>query len=609
MAEVGEGPFAPAQPHVLREYALLADGERGIVVDPDGDFVWMCFPRWDSDAVFASLIGSRGSYAITPLEPFVWGGHYEPGGLIWRSRWVTAGGSIIESREALAYPAAAHRAVVLRQVIARCGRAQLGVRLDVRDRYGEEPVRDLGLADGVWRGRTGRMRLFWTGAADAAVLSADRGEEMLYLALDLPEGASHDFVLVLDLAARAPGPPPAAEAWAATEAAWSEAVPRLDLPVADRDARHACAVVAGLTSTSGAMVAAATTSLPERAREGRSFDYRYAWIRDQCIVGQALARAACGQAYERSARWVAERLLEHGPTLRPAYTTAGTSVPNKRTLSRPGYPGGTDVVGNSATLQFQLDTFGEALLLFAAGVEGGDTELERAVEIAVSVIEARWQEPDAGIWELEPQHWTHSRLICAAGLRAVAARRPHARAAARWLALADAITAETAAVAVHPTGRWQRSPDDERVDVALLLPSVRSASLADPRSEATLDAVLRDLTEDGYVYRYRPDARPLGAAEGAFLLCGFVVSLALARRGDAVASARWFERNRAACGPPGLLAEEFDVAQRQLRGNLPQAFVHALLLDAAVEQATLGEARTGRRPTRPRTRRTLPGAR
>jgi GH15 family glucan-1,4-alpha-glucosidase len=106
---------------------------------------------------------------------------------------------------------------------------------------------------------------------------------------------------------------------------------------------------------------------------------------------------------------------------------------------------------------------------------------------------------------------------------------------------------------------------------------------------ATLRAVAAELTEDGYVYRYRPDERPLGEAEGAFLLCGFVLSRAYHEAGDAVESARWFERTRSACGPPGLLSEEFDVTQRQLRGNLPQAFVHALLLECA---ATLTGPRT-----------------
>ena len=103
---------------------------------------------------------------------------------------------------------------------------------------------------------------------------------------------------------------------------------------------------------------------------------------------------------------------------------------------------------------------------------------------------------------------------------------------------------------------------------------------------ATLHAIDDQLTEDGYVYRYRPDERPLGNAEGAFLVCGFWMALAWAQQGEHTAAARWFERNRAACGPPGLLAEEFDVTQRQLRGNLPQAFVHALLLECAAGQHT-----------------------
>lgn len=120
-----------------------------------------------------------------------------------------------------------------------------------------------------------------------------------------------------------------------------------------------------------------------------------------------------------------------------------------------------------------------------------------------------------------------------------------------------------------------------------MLPGIRGALAPyDPRTERTRQAVLAELTEDGYLYRFRPDRRPLGDAEGAFLLCGFMAALAAWQAGDAVAANRWFERNRAACGPPGLYTEEYDVGQRQLRGNLPQGFVHALMLETAV---TLGQ--------------------
>ena len=144
--------LAAAAPHVLREYALLADGERGILVGPRGDFAWMCFPRWDDDAMFSSLIGGNGSYAITPAERCVWGGYYEEGSLIWHSRWIT-NGSIIECREALALPSRRDRAVVLRRITAIRGPASMRVSLNLRGGFGEEPARRLKRDDaGIWRG-------------------------------------------------------------------------------------------------------------------------------------------------------------------------------------------------------------------------------------------------------------------------------------------------------------------------------------------------------------------------------------------------------------------------------------------------------------------------
>jgi hypothetical protein len=571
-----------AAPHVLREYALLADGERGVVVGPRGDFGWLCFPRWDGDAVFAALLGGGGRYEIHPAGRFVWGGPYEPGGLIWRSRWVTGDG-IVECREALALPARADRAVVLRRVVARTGSARVEVALDVRAGYGAAPVRDLRRhEDGAWRGRAGDVAFAWSGAAGAR---PDPGGGALSLELTLEEGAEHDFVLVLDGAD--PGAvPDGGRLWRETEAAWRERVPELRCATAARDARHAYAVLAGLTSASGGMVAAATTSLPERARAGRNYDYRYAWIRDQCYAGRAAAAAGAPALLDTAVRFVGERLLEDGPRLRPAYTVAGGHLPDERALPLAGYPGGAAIAGNWVNDQLQLDAFGEALLLFAtaAGHDRLGTHAARAADAAADAIAARWREPDAGIWELDDAHWTHSRLMCVAGLRAIASRGGRERAADR-LALADRILADTAERCVHPSGRWQRAAGDPRVDAALLLPAIRGAVPADdPRSVATLRAVHDELCVDGYAYRFRADERPLGEAEGAFLLCGFLMALGLRRLGDEVGAARWFERNRAACGPPGLLSEEFDVRQRQMRGNLPQAFVHALLLECAVAQ-------------------------
>jgi GH15 family glucan-1,4-alpha-glucosidase len=578
----GRAPAVTA-PHVLREYALLADGERGVLVGPRGDHAWICFPHWESPACFASLIGGAGAYAVTPEATFVWGGYYEHG-LIWRNRWTTQNG-VIECREALALPGAPDRAVILRRVEAVAGRARVRVVLDLRCDYGRHRATRLRRTpDGLWRAQLGAAQVSWTGAEQAEPEADGQGGRPLVMTLDLEPGESRDLVLVLDQSSEPQPPPDPDAAWSATEAEWRERLPEFDSPTGQRDARHAYAVMQGLTSSRGGMVAAATMSLPERARGGRNYDYRYVWIRDQCLAGQAVAKAGALPLLDSAVSFVTARLLEDQEQMVPAYLADGGRVPDERNLGLPGYPGGTDVVGNWVNQQFQLDAFGESLLLFAAAADHDrlDADGWRAVKTAIAAIEKRWREPDAGIWELEPDNWTESRLLCVAGLRAIATHQ-RSEQAAQWLALADAISSETAATGLHRSGRWQRSPGDERIDAALLLPAIRGALPADdPRTLATLAAVESELADDGYCYRYRPDARPLGEAEGAFLLCGFLVALAWAQQGDMVRATHWFERNRAACGPAGLISEEFDVVQRQLRGNLPQAFVHAALLQCAV---------------------------
>jgi alpha,alpha-trehalase len=569
-------------PHVLREYALIADGERGAVIGPRGDYAWLCFPRWDSDACFAALIGGQGTYAVTPVSRFVWGGYYEHG-LIWRNRWITDDG-VVECREALALPAAPGRAVVLRRILAREGRARVRVSLDLRGEFGARRAKRRQLRDdGTWTCRIGDMRMTWAGAANARPMADGAGGRPLTMELELEQGTAHDLVLVLDAGAADDPPPDPDRAWSATETGWTERLPELQSATAPRDARHSYAVLSGLTSSAGGMVAAATMALPERARQGRNYDYRYAWIRDQCFAGQAIAKAGPMPLMDDAVRFVIERLLARARAGLYGHRRPGA----RRADARPaGFPGGGDVTGNWVNRQFQLDAFGESLLLLAAAAAHDHLDADgwRAAQAAAEAIEARWREPDSGIWELEPDAWTHSRLVCAAGLRKIAQHQPGKR-AARWVALADAILADTAEHALHPAGHWQRSPTDSRIDAALLLPAIRGGLPAeDPRSIATLETVARELTDDGFCYRYRPDERPLGESEGAFVMCGFLMALAYAQQGDQVRAARWFERNRAACGTAGLLSEEFDVAQRQMRGNLPQAFVHALLLECAVTE-------------------------
>ncbi len=570
--------------HILREYAVLADGERGVLVGPRGDFAWMCAPRWDSGSIFSSLIGGHGTYSVTPQGRFVWGGYYEPDTLIWRSRWVT-NDAVIECREALAFPGEPGRAVLLRCLQVHEGVAKVDIVLRPRADYDQAPLRAIHHPDDrLWTGRAGDLHLRWSGALDAEVEPDGHGGHQLQSAVTLHEGERMDLVLEVAEGELGDPAPVADDLWPATVRTWSEQLPELDVRGARRDAGHAWAVLRGLTSTSGAMVAAATASLPERAESGRNYDYRFAWIRDQSYAGNAAAAAGAFELLDDAVRFVTARLLEDGPDLTPAYTSTGGRIPDQWEVDLPGYPGGGHLLGNHVNDQFQLDAFGESVRLFAAAEAHGrlDDDGRRAASIAAAAIEARWTEPEAGVWELDDRRWTHSRLSCVAGLRALARTSLQQHEVARWTALADTILADQARAAVHPSGRWQRAPEDERVDASLLLGALRGATTADdPRARLTFEAVLDELCDEEFAYRYRPDRRPLGEAEGAFLLCGFWMALAFHQQGDPVAAARWFERSRSSCGPPGLLAEEFDVRQRQLRGNLPQAFVHALLLECA----------------------------
>ncbi|WP_235215567.1 glycoside hydrolase family 15 protein [Phaeacidiphilus oryzae] len=602
-----DGAAAAGSPGALRDYALIADGERGALLGPHGEFAWMCAPRWDSDAVFAGLLGGPGEYSVSPLQRCVPGGAYRPGSLIWTSQWTVDGGTVT-CRDALALPSDPHTAVVLRRVGVQGLEVPVRVRLAPAAGFGEYGASELTRNDGgAWTARLGPLWLRWTGAEAARPVSPGRGQPgpVLELTLHPAPGEQHD--LVLEISERpftGPAPDPE-QAWKATEDAWSAEVPPLDGVLARRDARQAYAVLRGLTSSAGGMAAAATTSLPEQvspdsqgpdedADSGSSYDYRYAWIRDQSWAALALCASGSPQPLlGRQLRFLIERVLQDGPRLAPAYTVYGGTLPPQRPLHLPGYPGSHDVLGNRAGSQFQLDAFGEVLLLLATAARQGLLDDSAAPEgsdgwaaarTALDAVRERWQEPDSGVWELGPRMWTQSRLACVSGLRALAGSGGPRGLCEEAAELADRLLDWAGRNAVHPSGCWQRAVDDPRTDAALLLPGVRGAVPPDdPRQQATVRAVARELTDDHFAYRFRPDDRPLGESEGAFLMCGFTMALAEAQQGRQVSAHRWFERNRAACGPSGLYAEEYDVAQRQLRGNLPQAFVHALLLECAAK--------------------------
>ena len=506
-------------PSVLRDYAFIGDGRRGALVDPDGGIAWLCFPTWSDPALFASLLGGRGTFHVSPVGRRVHGGYYEEGTLIWRQRWVTDDG-VVECREALSYPGERDRCVILRRITAVDGDARIRIRLDVAREYGRAAGGPWRRDWQGWRSEGGGIRARLSGLPEAA--SAARGVASgLEFALHLHSTESVDLVLELQLddRARAVAPTPeAAELWRRTEAAWDAAVPPCHGTPAKRDVRQSIAVLRGMTDPDGATVAAASTALPERAEAGRNYDYRYAWVRDTCYIGQAGAAVDGAEPMLTDAvRWVSGRILADGPDTRPAYRPDGRPVPETEHLGLPGYPGGSDIVGNDVRHQFQLDLFGEALLLFARAASRDllDADGWRAAEIALRAIEANAERPDAGVWEIEPSEWTHSRLICVAGLKAMA----EVGAPMRWRTdaqgLADHLLSQADRTSLHPSGRWQRAPDDERVDASLLLAEIRGALPPDdPRSVATRTAIAAELCEDEFLYRFAENGQDLGDARG-----------------------------------------------------------------------------------------------
>lgn len=579
-----DGPGLVA-PRALRQYSLLADGIRGALLDDGGAVAWLCFPGWADQAVCAGLLGSGGLYRVAPAGRWVPGGFYEPGTLIWHSRWVTDDG-IVTSADALAYPGEPDRAVLLRRISAEDRPTRIEIELSLAADYGRRPFgRPERSDDGTWHleGPAGRAR--WSGAGGARLQPGPGGGGILTLEMVVRPGEPRDLVLEVARRPFADGPPDPDRCWDATRAAWEAAVPGGPYPVAHHDVRQSVAVLRGLTGPDGGTVAAATTSLPERAEAGRNYDYRYVWVRDTCYIGHAGASMPGGEALlDDAVRWVVDRLLADGDGTVPAYRVGGQPVPDQQRLGLPGYPGGSDRTGNQVRHQFQLDLFGEALLLLGAAAERDrlDGDGWRAAAEAVRALGRHWHRPESGIWELEPAWWTHSRLVAVAGLRAVAGAGAPVALSVEALSLADTIMGETDRRCLHPSGRWQRADGDQRVDAALLLADVRGALAPDdPRSRATRRAVATDLCEDDFLYRFRHRPGPLGDAEGAFLICNFWMALSCLGAGRREAAARWFERARAACANSGLYSEEYDVRQRQIRGNIPQAFVHALLIESA----------------------------
>ncbi|MDQ3890932.1 MAG: glycoside hydrolase family 15 protein [Actinomycetota bacterium] len=578
----------------LEEYALLGDAHTAALVSRGGSVDWLCLPRFDSPACFAALLGDEhhGRWLLAPAgEPRETRRRYRPGTLVLETDYRTDEGEV---RVVDHMPPRGERPHLVRIAEGLRGRVQIRMELVIRFGYGHTVpwVRDV---DGA---------LVAIGGPDGLMLRtpvAASGERLTTVAeFSLAEGERVPFVLTWF---RSHERPPRAldpeRALVDTERWWRDWSDRCAYADRFEDAVVGSLVVLkALTyAPTGGIVAAPTTSLPENVGGVRNWDYRYCWIRDATFTLDALLTAGYTAEARAWRDWLLRATAGDAGQLQVVYGPAGERELAEREVPwLPGYRASRPVrVGNAASDQIQLDVFGELMDSMhqarARGLEPDEFGWDLQAHV-LDHLESRWREPDAGMWEMRtaPRHFTHSKVMAWAAFdRAVAAverfglEGPIERWKRARAEIHDQVCREGYDV---DRGAFVQSYGAKELDASLLLmPLVGFLPVHDERVRGTIDAIRDELSVDGFVRRYRigagKDVEGAGGHEGAFLACTFwlVEDLALLGRDEEARAA--FERLLAIRSDLGLLAEEYDVTERRLVGNFPQAFSHVALVNAA----------------------------
>ncbi len=590
-------------PLAIEDYGLIGDTHTAALVGRDGSIDWLCLPRFDSGACFAALLGDErhGRWLLAPAEPLTARRRYRPGTLILESEFSTADGTV-RVVDCMARRGGA--ADIIRLVEGLSGRVEMRMELVIRFDYGSIVP---------WVRRDGNV-LSAIAGPDALQLETavtTRGEGLTTVAeFAVAAGERVPFALAWHASHEPPPPPVDAERLVAdVEAwwrAWSEQTTYHGLwPEAVQ--RSLLTLKALTCAPTGGIVAAPTTSLPERLGGVRNWDYRYCWLRDAALTLHCLVR----NGYRDEARgfrdWMLRAVAGDPRAIQIMYGPAGERRLTELELRwLPGYEASTPVrIGNGAAGQHQLDVFG-ALLDAMDEVRRADLGPDEAAwalpQALLEFLEDCWREPDHGIWEVRgpKRHFTHSKVMAWVAFdRAVKAIQEAGLPGplARWRHIRDEIHAE---VCRHGYDRerntFTQSYNSRELDASLLLlPLVGFLPPSDPRVCGTAEAIERELADGPLVYRYRTDDEPLvdglPGHEGAFLPCSFwlVDNLALIGRVDEARER--FEQLLALRNDVGLLAEEYDATSRRLVGNFPQAFSHLALVNSAqLLSRTLEEA-------------------
>ena len=577
----------------LEDYAIIGDCETVALVSRRGSIDWLCWPRFDSGACFAGLLGTaeHGRWLVEAVDADAQvTRRYRPNTLILETTIETRSGTAIVIDF---MPLRGRNSDVVRLVRGDRGSVEMRTELVLRFDYGSTVPWVSRLPDGTFRAIAG---------PDMVVMHtpvALHGENLTTVGtFHVEAGSTVPLVLTHGPSHLPPPDPIDVEAslaetedfwvdWAArnqTRGEWSDAVTR------------SLITLKALTyAPTGGMVAAPTTSLPEKLGGVRNWDYRFCWLRDATLTLLALMNAGYYDEAQAWRDWLLRAAAGSPSQLQIMYGLAG-----ERRLSEyevpwlPGYEQSTPVrIGNAAHGQLQLDVYGEVVDTLFQGKRGGletrpaDWNFLRAI---LEHLEQVWSRPDKGVWETrgDPQHFTFSKIMSWValdrGIRAIEGNKVEGP-VARWREVRQRIHAEVCARGFNSElGSFVQSYDSKNLDASLLLiPTTGFLPADDPRIRGTIEAVERHLFVDGFVRRYdthtTDDGLPPG--EGAFLACSFWLVDALLLSGRQDDARQLFERLLGLRNDVGLLAEEYDTGAKRLVGNFPQAFSHIALVNSA----------------------------
>ena len=578
---------------LIEDYALIGDCETAALVSRSGSIDWLCFPRFDSRACFAALLGTRehGCWQIAPAAAVQSiRRRYVGDTAVLETEFTTADG-VVAILDFM--PVRTELPDLVRIVVGRRGRVAMRMELVIRFDYGSIVP---------WVRRVpGGLRA--VGGPDSLLLRTPvpmRGRNFHTIAeFDVVEGQRVPFDLTWFPSHQEPSHELDPEQGLAdTESWWTSWASRCTVQGPWRDAvvRSLITLKALTYRPTGAIVAAPTTSLPEKFGGVRNWDYRYCWLRDATFTLLALLDAGYTAEARAWREWLVRAVAGRPDQIHILYGLAGERrLPETELPWLPGFEQSRPVrIGNAASTQFQLDVFGEVIDATHQAWRDGvpdDDDAWRVDKALLDYLETAWEKPDEGIWEVRgPQrHFTHSKMMAWVAFdRGVKCIEQFGLdgPADRWRAVRAAIHRDVCTRGFDATqGAFVQSYGSTLLDASLLMmPLVGFLPVSDPRVRGTIEAIERRLTHDGFVTRYETDPAVDGLppGEATFLLCSFWLADNLALLGRREEAHHLFERLLSIRNDVGLLAEGYDAELGRQAGNFPQAFSHVGLINTAM---------------------------